>query len=182
MSPAKIVAAATSMILVASCTEGPQQNADSVAETSSIARAQLASPEDASLGMATLFDGNDGLTLAVEVDSISEGSHALHLHTTGDCSAIDFTSAGGHLNPLDKSHGSLNPEGQHLGDLPNLEVGTDGSGSTSVRLEGERSELLSYLFDEDGTAVVIHAGPDDYVSDPAGDAGPRIACGALTRN
>jgi len=103
------------------------------------------------------------------------------ISVTGTCTAPDFTSAGGHLNPLGKEHGRLNPAGSHVGDLANLVASTSGTASATYDLPGTREQLLEWLFDEDGTAIVIHAGPDDYRSDPAGEAGPRLACGVLGR-
>lgn len=133
-------------------------------------------------GTAQLFASGNEVTLAIAAVGISPGVHGMHLHTTGSCEAPDFTSAGGHLNPGNRQHGTDNPAGSHLGDLPNLTAGESGAGSASATLSGTRDEVLAQLFDADGTAVVIHAGPDDYRSDPAGNAGGRIACGVLTRS
>ena len=111
---------------------------------------------------------------------LEPGQHGFHLHTTGRCEGPDFKSAGGHLNPLDREHGALNPEGKHVGDMPNLEVGTSRTASTTIDIGPDTAAYRNYLFDADGTAIVIHAGPDDYRTDPAGDAGSRVACGVLT--
>lgn len=134
------------------------------------------------VGTAQLLARGDTVTLAFAGAALPAGAHGFHLHTTGTCTAPDFTSAGGHLNPRNNEHGSLNPAGKHLGDLPNLTVGANGTASTQVDLDGTRAYLMDVLFDADGTAVMIHAGPDDYRSDPAGDAGSRIACGVLKRS
>ena len=149
--------------------------------TERIASATLTLGNGIPAGNAQLLASGNRVTLAVAVTGLSEGSHGFHLHTTGECKRPDFQSAGGHLNPLNKEHGSLNPAGKHVGDLPNLEVGAGGTGSTTVDLEGSRAALEDWLFDADGTAIVVHAGPDDYRSDPAGDAGSRVACGVLKR-
>jgi Cu-Zn family superoxide dismutase len=146
-----------------------------------IASARLMLANGIPAGTVQLLGTGDRLTLAVAVTGIAEGPHGFHLHTTGKCTAPDFKSAGGHLNPGGHEHGTLNPQGSHLGDLPNLVVGSSKTASTTVELDGDRAEILGALFDEDGTAVVIHEGADDYRSDPAGDAGSRIACGVLTR-
>lgn len=100
---------------------------------------------------------------------------------TGRCEGPAFTSAGGHLNPGEKQHGTLNPAGSHTGDLPNLNIVSNGAGTLSVELSGTRAELEAALFDADGTALVIHATADDYKTDPTGNSGARIACGVLTR-
>ena len=130
-------------------------------------------------GTVQLFSNGQTLTLNVAAAAMSPGEHGFHLHTTGRCTAPDFTSAGGHLNPGGATHGSRSPGGKHLGDMPNLVIGANRTGTAQVVLEGNARDVLADIFDEDGTAVVVHAGPDDYVSDPAGDAGARIACGVL---
>ncbi len=132
------------------------------------------------VGTANFYSQADEVTVSVSLSRLSEGTHAVHLHTTGDCSASDFTSAGGHLNPMGNQHGSLNPQGAHLGDLPNAEISSSGSGTVSAVLNGPAETVLSQIFDADGTAVVVHEGPDDYRSDPAGAAGSRIACGVVS--
>ena len=128
-----------------------------------------------------LYSEGDEVTVSVSLEGLSAGTHAVHLHTTGDCSASDFTSAGGHLNPMGNEHGSLNPQGAHLGDLPNAEVSAAGVGIVSETLRGSRASVVSQIFDADGTAVVVHADADDYRTDPAGDAGSRIACGVISQ-
>lgn len=133
------------------------------------------------VGAARLYSQADEVTVSVSLSGLPAGTHAVHLHARGDCSAGDFTSAGGHLNPLGHQHGRLNPQGAHLGDLPNAEVSSAGIGTVSTILNGSAETVLAQVFDADGTAVVVHEGPDDYRSDPAGAAGSRIACGVLTQ-
>ena len=105
--------------------------------------------------------------------------HGLHIHTVGACTP-DFAAVGGHFNPTTAQHGLDNPNGPHAGDLPNLEIDADGNGTyeattTLVTLDqGDNS-----LFDSDGSALVIHAAPDDLVTDPSGNSGDRIACGVI---
>ena len=132
-------------------------------------------------GTVQVLASGDQVTLVAGVTGISPGLHGFHLHTTGSCTQPDFTSAGGHLNPLGKEHGSLNADGSHVGDMPNLDIKSGGSGSLTADLPGTRAEILRWLFDADGTAVVVHANADDYRSDPTGNAGGRIACGVLKR-
>ena len=132
-------------------------------------------------GQVTLVERGDGMDLKLTVHGLPPGQHGVHLHMVGSCNAPDFVSAGGHLNPHGKMHGSLNPQGSHLGDLPNLDVGRGGSGSLTARLAGTKAELWQSLFDGDGTALVVHATADDYRTDPTGNSGGRIACGAITR-
>jgi Cu-Zn family superoxide dismutase len=132
-------------------------------------------------GTVQVLGNGAGATLVIALVGAPEGPHGVHLHATGQCDAPDFKSAGGHLNPASRQHGSENPAGSHLGDLPNVVVGKSGSGTLRHDLAGDRAELLADLFDGDGTAVVVHAGPDDYRTDPSGNSGSRIACGVLKR-
>lgn len=132
-------------------------------------------------GTAQLLTNGAQVNIAIALAGISEGTHGVHLHMTGACDAPEFTSAGGHLNPANHQHGSQNPAGPHLGDLPNATIGSSGSGTVSATLAATRDEVLARVFDGDGTAVVVHAGPDDYRTDPSGNSGARIACGVLTR-
>ncbi|ABC64881.1 superoxide dismutase family protein [Erythrobacter litoralis] len=130
-------------------------------------------------GTAQLVASGDTVTLAVAVTGISPGQHGFHLHETGTCAAPDFTSAGGHLNPDNVGHGLEDDDGAHLGDLPNLTVSSSGTATTRVDLRGSRSEVLDAIFDADGTAIVIHADPDDGRTDPSGNAGKRVACAVI---
>ena len=150
--------------------------------TEELGSATLSLSNGTPVGTARLVANGDDVSLAVAVTAIPAGAHGFHLHTTGKCEAPGFTSAGGHLNPLDREHGSENPQGKHFGDLPNLAVGSNRSAATTIDLPGTRAQALSYIFDADGTAVIIHAGADDYRSDPAGDAGSRLACGVMSRS
>lgn len=121
-----------------------------------------------------------GVRVTLVVHDLPPGKHGVHLHAIGKCEAPDFGSAGGHFNPEGKQHGLENEDGPHAGDLENLEVAADGTATqefvtTRARLHnGDRS-----LLDEDGVAVVIHAGADDQKTDPSGDSGARIACGVV---
>lgn len=144
-----------------------------------VAQAPIANRDGVQVGTARLYSLDEEVTINASFDGLPAGTHAVHLHTTGNCSADDFTSAGGHLNPGDNEHGTLNPRGAHLGDLPNVTVDADGNGTMSTILRGTRSSVLQAVFDADGTAIVVHAGADDYRTDPAGDAGSRIACGVM---
>ena len=133
-------------------------------------------------GTAQLLASGSQVNISIAAAGLSQGVHAVHLHQTGSCEAPEFQSAGGHLNPQNRQHGHENPAGAHFGDLPNLTIGASGTGTVSTTLRGTRAEALSWIFDADGTAVVIHANADDYRTDPTGNAGGRIACGVLTRS
>lgn len=152
-----------------------------VAETPAgpIALANVALASGQPAGIAQIEARGGEMALIVELTDISPGLHGIHLHAVGSCEAPSFASAGGHLNPGGRQHGMDNPMGRHLGDLPNVEVGNDGTGRLEIALDGARQTLLSELFDADGTAIVVHAGPDDYKTDPSGNSGGRIACGVF---
>lgn len=147
--------------------------------TERLGSATLTTSSGMPVGTAQLLASGDQVSLTAALTGIEPGAHGFHLHTTGKCKGPDFTSAGGHLNPLGKDHGTLDPSGSHLGDLPNVVIGSNRSGAISADLQGSRRQVLDWLFDADGTAVVLHAGADDYRTDPSGDAGARIACGVL---
>lgn len=146
-----------------------------------IAAAGLFSANGVSVGEARFVRTGSKLEMIVTANGLPAGPHGIHLHTTGRCDAPGFASAGGHLNPGGRQHGMNNPMGRHLGDLPNLEVASDGRGSLTVPLAGDAAVIEAQLFDADGTAVVIHASADDYRTDPSGNSGGRIACGVVAR-
>ena len=170
-----VLIAAAPMALTACASVGDAPT-DSAAASASIAFAN-----GSAAGTARIVGSGDRLSLVIELTGVSPGPHGVHLHAVGTCEGPAFTSAGGHLNPAGKQHGKDNPMGSHLGDLSNIEVAADGTGKLSSSLHGTREELLSEVFDADGTAIVVHAGPDDYKTDPAGNSGGRIACGVFTR-
>ena len=144
-----------------------------------VGSATLRTAQGLPAGTAQLLRNGSTVSVAIAAVGLEPGEHGFHLHTTGTCTAPDFTSAGGHLNPGNATHGSLSAGGKHLGDLPNLVVGANRTASAQVDLTGSAETILPQIFDADGTAIVIHAGPDDYSTDPAGDAGARVACGVL---
>ena len=146
------------------------------------AKAVLVNTQGQRVGEAAFTETPQGVKIALKVENLPPGLHACHIHDKGVCSTPDFTSAGGHFNPFGKHHGLKNPQGPHAGDLPNLSVGADGRGSLEtvaalVTLKEGKNSLLQ----PGGTSLVIHAQPDDDMSDPAGNAGPRIACGVITK-
>jgi Cu-Zn family superoxide dismutase len=140
------------------------------------ATAQLKRADGSAAGSAVATVVNGGLSLKVSVTGISPGPHGVHVHMTGKCDAPGFTTAGGHWNPGATQHGLENPQGAHAGDMPNLMVGADGTGTLTYRLG---SGTMDGLLDADGAAFVVHAGPDDQKTDPSGNSGDRIACGVF---
>lgn len=141
------------------------------------AAAMLRDATGADVGRATATDVAGGIRYTLDVRGLPAGTHGAHIHTVGRCDAPDFTTAGGHWNPTMKKHGTMNPQGPHEGDLPNLIVGSDGRGTLGVTVPGQ---TMAGLLDADGSAIVVHAGPDDLMTDPSGNSGGRIACGVFS--
>jgi Cu-Zn family superoxide dismutase len=133
--------------------------------------------------VARLSQTAGGVRVALASRGLPPGEKGVHIHAVGACQGPDFTTAGSHLNPDGKKHGLQSPEGPHAGDIPNLIVGAAGDGTLDyvnprVTLEaGKPTSLLR----EGGTSLVVHAKADDGKTDPAGDSGPRIACGVIVR-
>ena len=125
-------------------------------------------------------DASGAVNVRMLVHGLTPGLHGVHVHAAGSCVPPGFTSAGGHFNPGATHHGLNNPQGPHAGDLPNMSV--DASGDADYDATTRHFSLTagsSSVLDADGSALVVHAGPDDNVSDPAGNSGARIACGVI---
>ena len=169
------------LALSAACSmsdDGMAPAGSSPAERSGTADARTAAGMTWARAVATQV--GDSIRVQVEAMGMPRGTYAAHIHTTGSCTAPDFTSAGAHWNPTGQQHGRLNPKGLHKGDLPNLSVGTDGRGSFEFTVPAAWiSGGAMPMLDADGAAIVIHAQADDYRSDPSGNAGARIACGVF---
>jgi len=153
-----------------------------VAQEGQKAKADLVNAQGAKVGSAELTQTPDGVKIDVTVSGLTPGMHGFHIHAVGKCEAPDFKSAGGHFNPTGKKHGLKNPDGPHAGDMENLEVGADGTGKAEVvDKQATLGEGPNSLFHDGGTAIVIHASPDDEMTDPAGNAGARVACGPIIK-
>lgn len=142
------------------------------------AGAELKGPDGSDMGVVTFTQEADGVHVVARVDGIeTPGLHGFHIHETGDCSAGDFTSAGGHFNPEGVAHACPPDTPRHAGDFGNIEIGEDGVGnldetSDLVTLQRGSTSIL-------GKAVIVHGGEDDCASDPTGNAGDRLACGVI---
>lgn len=143
---------------------------------------QLKGPTGADMGAATLTEAPGGVVMRIEARGLTPGWHGLHFHEKADCSSADFKSAGGHMrHDTPAVHGLLNPAASETGDLPNLFAGADGAATAEVfsPFVSLTAAGRSRLLDADGSALVIHAAPDDHLSQPIGGAGARIACAVI---
>jgi len=145
-----------------------------------IAKAPLKNAAGKDVGTVDLVHTPNGVLLKMSLKGIPAGEHAFHIHAVGKCEP-PFTTAGGHFNPGSKKHGMEAADGPHAGDMPNLHV--PASGELVIEIANPAISLAkgqpNSVFDADGSAIVIHAKADDYKSDPAGNAGDRIACGVI---
>lgn len=147
-----------------------------------VATAELKDPAGKTFGTATLFEGPGGVLMKIEATGVPSGWHGVHFHEKGACTGPDFASAGSHIKAGEHTHGLLSSKGHEAGDLPNLFADGHGavqaslwSDGVSIKGAGGRPALL----DADGSAVVIHAAPDDQVTQPTGGSGARILCGVV---
>lgn len=201
MRHARLIAAGTAlplMLAVAAC-NAPETDKAEPAETpgepaaappargpvGANATAVLASADGTPMGRATFRQGATGLVIRVEATGLTPGWHGMHLHAVQTCEGPKFDSAGSHVQHggTKVPHGLLNAEGPDAGDLPNLYVGADGRGFAEVFTTAARlgpNGPGENLVDADGSAFLIHAGPDDHEAQPIGGSGDRVACGSIT--
>ncbi|HEX2387120.1 MAG TPA: superoxide dismutase family protein [Candidatus Binatia bacterium] len=153
------------------------------ARAQNAASAVLKNAEGQPAGNAQFQETKEGVLVTLRVRGLPAGLHAVHIHAVGKCEGPQFTSAGGHFNPGQKKHGFKSPDGPHAGDLPDLLVVKDGTG----RFEAVTDAVTfaagqNSIFDQDGSAIVVHATADDNATDPSGNSGDRIACGVIEKS
>jgi Cu-Zn family superoxide dismutase len=174
----RMVASAAAFLIGAAGMAGAKEA--SAADVATKATAAMKNAEGNSVGTVAFEQGAQGTMVHARLTDLEPGTHAFHVHETGKCEAPDFKSAGDHYNPTHKAHGVFAEDGYHAGDLPNIHV--SDSGTLEIEFFSEQLKLDDDVFDTDGSSIVIHTGTDDYRTDPAGDAGERVACGVIEKN
>src|SRR5688500_15211826 len=190
----RIGTTALAALAFAACDTGADTNGDAASDTAAIVETQPAGGQRATaalqdtagneLGTVTITAASDsGVSITGQLRGIAPGEHGIHIHMIGQCDpATGFESAGEHLNPTNRQHGLENPNGPHLGDLPNLTIASDSTGRVSATSAGVRLGQGGNLLDADGAAIVVHANADDQTTDPSGNSGARVACGVVNGN
>ena len=183
----RTLALLSAVVFAAACGGGPRPRGPLPGATtgqSSVgasARAEMRDTEGRALGTVTLTQTPHGVLIVGDLSNLPPGTHALHFHESGRCDS-PFTSAGGHFNPTQRTHGFKSAGGHHAGDLPNFSAGATGAAHIDIVSDDvSLGTAPGTLFDVDGSALIVHSGPDDYSTDPAGGSGNRIACGIVAR-
>ena len=185
-----------SVFLLAACAGAGDNAADSVSDTtgaaarrtdtaraggadSARATATVRNAAGREIGTLTLTESAQGISVSGHLTGLPPGTHGIHFHMVGQCQP-PYESAGAHWNPTNKQHGTQNPQGPHLGDLPNITVAADSSAHVEAASPGGTLRGANGLMDNDGAAVVIHTAADDNRTDPSGGSGARLACGVVS--
>jgi Cu-Zn family superoxide dismutase len=132
-------------------------------------------------GTATFVEKNGKVTFVANLSGLKPGVHAIHIHEKSDCSAADGSSAGGHWNPTFKNHGKWGVGQYHKGDIGNFTADANGNGSITFTTDEWNIGTGDPTKDILGKGLIVHQGTDDFVSQPSGDAGARVACSAIIK-
>ncbi|WEK39891.1 MAG: superoxide dismutase family protein [Candidatus Brevundimonas colombiensis] len=183
LAAALLIASPLALTTACAATGNAPTTAVERAPVGATGQAVLINASGANIGRVDLRQGPTGLLIKIEASGLTPGWHGIHIHATGECAA-PFTSSGAHINHGEpkQPHGLLNPAGPDDGDLPNIYAGADGK--VNAELFTTRARISSegpgqWLWDADGSAIIIHANPDDHTTQPIGGAGDRVACAAL---
>ena len=189
-----------SILALAACSGGGEGGADSAGDSagtsgaagspggaatagggadSTRATAALRNAAGRDIGTLTLTESAQGISISGHLTGLPPGAHGIHFHMVGQCEP-PYESAGGHWNPTSKQHGSQNPQGPHLGDLPNITAGADSSAHVQATTPGGTLRGSNGLMDADGAAIIIHSAADDNRTDPSGNSGARLVCGVVS--
>lgn len=164
-------------------TESGEESSETSEEAETIEHSiEMINNDEEVIGTADFTQDAEGLvTLHIQLENLEPGEYGFHIHEVGLATAPDFEDAGSHFNPTDVEHGAQSETGPHLGDLPNLVVGEDGTVDETIEIEGVtlEADAENSLQSIDGTTLIIHTGADDYTSQPTGDAGDRQAAGVI---
>lgn len=180
VSPSLCLGALAGLALLAACRQEPPSVTQNSAAPASASAALAATEGRSAAGTLTFSRAPGGIAIQGELSGLTPGAqHGFHIHEKGDCSAADASSAGGHLNPDQQPHGRMSEGPHHAGDIPNAIADDSGHARIDVTLPGLELGTGS-AHDVVGKAVVVHAGADDYQSQPAGNSGARIACGVIS--
>jgi Cu-Zn family superoxide dismutase len=188
-----ILLACMSVCLAAACTQqkeieqknAEQEHKETFETMTQPLKVPLIKRDGTETGFIEVYESAaEGLDIRVSAHDLPPGMLAFHIHETGVCKKPDFESAGAHFNPDQKEHGFNNPKGPHAGDLPNIEVGADGKVDVIVNAPAVTLDQKSRfsLLDHDGSAFIIHEHQDDDLTNPSGNSGARMVCGALTNS
>lgn len=171
------------LLALSGCGKGDNTKLPVSGKSADRLKAALINTDGEEIGEVILTEGDDGVSIRVTAEGLTPGEHGFHIHEKGECTPPDFKSAGGHFNPTGAEHGFDNPKGFHLGDLPNIEVEADGTVDAIVTTANVtlKTGKDNSILDEDGSSLMIHEKADDYVTDPAGNSGDRIACAVINQ-
>jgi Cu-Zn family superoxide dismutase len=164
------------MLAAAGCSQGDDMAMGTSVPGGRTATAAMRTSAGVEAGRATATEVAGGVRFTIDARAMPPGTHGAHVHMVGRCDAPGFESAGAHWNPSARQHGTLNPQGPHQGDLPNLIIGTDGRGTIGITVPGA---TMDGVLDADGATMMVHATADDLRTDPSGNSGARIACGVF---